>query len=92
MADRSSESSYDGVVEEATFAIKVKPEAMKQLSSSSEAAKTNRMKKGLNFLGEAAQDARAKEMSEGAKHSQTDPSTTGKKWDMSLHQHQHSPC
>jgi hypothetical protein len=58
MGDRLSDSSYDGIAEEAEVAIKADVKSFQQLSSSAEAAKANRLKNAISSLDSAAKKAK----------------------------------
>ena len=62
MGDRKSDSSYDGRIEEAKISIKTNAKTLKQLSSSAEAAKANRVKNAISSLDSAARKAKEEEM------------------------------
>jgi hypothetical protein len=73
MGDRRSDSSHDGTVEEAMVGrvgVKVQPKAMKQRSSSAEAAMAARMKTELKALGETVLDLKDREAEERASDEQ----------------------
>lgn len=61
MGDRRSDSSYEGKVEDAHFAIRTNAKTLQQLSSSAEAAKVNRGKNAIASLDEAARRAKQEE-------------------------------
>jgi hypothetical protein len=65
MADRRSDSSYDGKVEEAKVAMKMDAKTLNQLSSSGKAAQQNRGKKSIQNLQAAVEDFKRKEQSGG---------------------------
>ncbi|KAJ6027951.1 hypothetical protein N7540_003527 [Penicillium herquei] len=64
MSDRSSNSSYDGKIEEANVAIRMDAKTMNQLSSSGKAAQQNRGKNAIVNLQKAIEDFKKKEHSE----------------------------
>jgi hypothetical protein len=73
MGDRRSDSSHDGTIEEAIVdrvGVKVQPKAMKQRSSSAEAAKAARRKIELKALGEPVLDLKNREAEERASDKQ----------------------
>lgn len=61
MADRRSDSSYDGKIEEANVAMKMDAKTLNQLSSSGKAAQENRGKKSILNLQKAVEDFKRKE-------------------------------
>ncbi|KIW17158.1 hypothetical protein PV08_04349 [Exophiala spinifera] len=71
MVDRRSDF-YDGVPEEASIALRVPPEAMNQLSLSSNAVKAKRSQKGLKSPEKAARKAGEAEKKEGTAQNQGD--------------------
>ncbi|KAJ5246545.1 hypothetical protein N7468_001528 [Penicillium chermesinum] len=66
-ADRRSDSSYDGEVEEARVALKTDPKTLQQLSSSSDAVKAKRNKNGLASLENAIKQAKQEEVENSKK-------------------------
>jgi hypothetical protein len=65
MADRSSDSSYDGKIEEANVAMKMDAKTLNQLSSSGKVAQQSRGKKSIQNLKAAVEDFKRKEQSGG---------------------------
>ncbi|RAK85464.1 hypothetical protein BO79DRAFT_155663 [Aspergillus costaricaensis CBS 115574] len=65
MADRHSDSSYDGKIEEAHVAMKMDAKSINQLSSSGKAAQQNRGKKSILSLQNAVEDFKRKEEQSG---------------------------
>lgn len=61
MADRTSDSSYDGKVEEASVAMKMDAKSMNQLSSSGKAAQQKRGGKAIASLQAAAEQLKKDE-------------------------------
>jgi hypothetical protein len=61
MGDRSSDSSYDGKIEEANVAMKMDAKSMNQLSSSGKAAQAKRGGKAILSLKAAIEDYKTKE-------------------------------
>ncbi|KAJ6125985.1 hypothetical protein N7471_010478 [Penicillium samsonianum] len=61
MADRASDSSYDGKVEEASVAMKMDAKSMNQLSSSGKAAQQKRSGKAIASLQAAAEQLKRDE-------------------------------
>lgn len=66
MADRPSDLPYEAIIEEGTVGVKATPKTINQLTSSAEAAKANRNKKGMQALDQAFQEAAQKEAAEKA--------------------------
>jgi hypothetical protein len=74
MTDRKSTSSYKGTVGEGVVGIKADVKTIKQLTSSSDAAKAKRYQGGLHSLESAVQ----KEMqNSGAKQESQQPKDSG---------------
>lgn len=65
MADRSSDSSYDGKIEEANVAMKMDAKTLNQLSSSGKVAQLSRGKKSIQNLKAAVEDFKRKEQNGG---------------------------
>lgn len=61
MADRRSDSSYEGTVEEAKVGVKGDPKTLNQLSSSGRRAQQKRIQNALASLDTAARDLQARE-------------------------------
>lgn len=67
MSDRRSDSSYDGIVEEANVAMKMDVATFHQLSTSAQAAQQNRAKGAIYSLDNAAKKLKISEQGGGSK-------------------------
>ncbi|KAJ5544126.1 hypothetical protein N7494_005405 [Penicillium frequentans] len=61
MGDRRSDSSYDGIIEDAKVTMRMNAKTLNQLSSSAQAAQQNRGKNAILSLGNAVQSFKDKE-------------------------------
>jgi hypothetical protein len=79
MADRRSDSSYDGKIEDAKVAMRMNAKTLNQLSSSAQAAQQNRGRGAILNLQNAVQNYKDKEQSSGTESKGDGQGLSGKK-------------